>query len=345
MKTKLVLFTIVCLLLGLTTSAVAQSDAIRALHQQATIYASKQNLLSQWSEGNMDSIVNAIIHGGGMEALGISKEQSEKILGYHSDPEVLSIHRELVRLLTEIHGGAFADNLSEETQKKYIDLLMELDSVRQKKANDLINETLTPDQRKKIREFQIATMDESALVSPGMFEVLDISDEQKKQLEEVKKALKPEVEKHIDKMVEHESFYRPKVNEAIGDKLNDVTDPAERMKIISEVLQKFNEQYPGYSQGTTEYLESGKTLSNNLKIKMFDVLTDEQWERMLGLIDNPPDHVKKYFEIQRRIMGINTSQDDGGWQPGPDSWRPGDAIPGAYRIERETRSRFPRGEN
>jgi len=247
-------------------------------------------------------------------------------------------------LRTEMPGGAFAENASEETQKRYLDLMMELDDVREQKANDLLNETLTSDQLRKIKEFQIATMDSSFLVSLSMFEVLDISDEQREQLEEVKKALKPEIERHIDKMVEHKSFYQPMVNEAIGDKLNDVTDPAERMKIISEVLQKFNEQHPGYLQGATEYLESGKILSNNLKIKMFDVLTDEQWERMLDLIDNPPDHVKKYFEIQRRIMGINTSQDDGGWQPGPGSWRPGDPIPMQYRIERNTRRGFPRGE-
>jgi len=80
---------------------------------------------------------------------------------------------------------------------------------------------------------------------------------------------------------------------------------------------------------------------------MFDVLTDEQWERMIDLIDNPPDYVKKILDEKRKAREAETasSGESGEWQPGPGSWQPGDGIPAGYRIERETRSRqFPRGE-
>jgi len=71
---------------------------------------------------------------------------------------------------------------------------------------------------------------------------------------------------------------------------------------------------------------------------------------MLDLIDNPPDYVKKVIAQIRKEMGTDDSSTDtpadtsGGWVPGPGSWRPGDGIPEGYRIERNTRSRFPRGE-
>ena len=32
------------------------------------------------------------------------------------------------------------------------------------------------------------------------------------------------------------------------------------------------------------------------------------------------------------------------WMPGPGAWQPGGAIPEGYRIERNRRSGFPRGE-
>ena len=88
-------------------------------------------------------------------------------------------------------------------------------------------------------------------------------------------------------------------------------------------------------------MESGRALADRLKIEMFDVLNDAQWERMLDLIDNPPEYVKKAIARIRKEMGTEDSS-SGGWQPGPGSWRPGDAIPEAYRQERNTRGNFPR---
>jgi hypothetical protein len=342
MKTFLLTLTAM-LLFGLTTAAFAQSNVLQIpLQQRAKEYEMKQSMLLQWSEGNIASTVHGLVVNGAGEAFGISKEQGQSIFDYEKDADIQSIHEEVSRLSNEAPGGAFAENASEETQKKYLDLMMELNNVRRKKANELVNEILTPDQLKKIKELQIATMDTSFFVSPGMFEALDISNNQRKQLEEIKNKLKPDVEKQISKIVEHQLFYLDKINEAIGNKLDGITDSAERMKIISEVNQKFSEKYPGYAQGTMEYLESGKVLSNNLKIEMFDVLTDEQWNRMIDLIDNPPDHVGKYFEHFHKITGANSSQDNGVWVPGPNSWKPGDPIPGGYREQRQTRGNFPR---
>jgi Ni/Co efflux regulator RcnB len=83
--------------------------------------------------------------------------------------------------------------------------------------------------------------------------------------------------------------------------------------------------------------------------KMFDVLTDEQWARLQKLIDNPPEHAKAYAKKLKEQMG-ESEKTGGAWQPGPNSWRPGDPIPEQYRQQREeqrTRQRpgFPRSES
>jgi len=93
--------------------------------------------------------------------------------------------------------------------------------------------------------------------------------------------------------------------------------------------------------------ESSKTLATELKIEMFDVLTDEQWDRFQKLVDDPPDYIKKIIDqmrnrFERRTDNNPSATSAGTWQPGPDSWRPGDPIPEQYRQQRNQRSRFAR---
>ena len=100
----------------------------------------------------------------------------------------------------------------------------------------------------------------------------------------------------------------------------------------------------------TAMMKSGKEVTDKLKIKMFDVLTDEQWKRLQELVDHPPDYMKRRITQDRQDMerirkaGESAASSAGGWQPGPGSWKPGDGIPETYRIERNQRSRFPRTE-
>jgi hypothetical protein len=89
--------------------------------------------------------------------------------------------------------------------------------------------------------------------------------------------------------------------------------------------------------------------STQFRIRLYDVLTDAQWSRLQELINNPPEHVKV---LLNKLKGLSDEDEKSAeptipnvWVPGPGSWRPGDALPEAYRIERNTRLRqFPRGE-
>jgi hypothetical protein len=68
-------------------------------------------------------------------------------------------------------------------------------------------------------------------------------------------------------------------------------------------------------------------------VKLFDVLTDEQWVRLQDLIDNPPEHAKA---LRERLRDYN-EQAAQTWQPSATPWMTGEAIPESYRQERNAR--------
>jgi hypothetical protein len=115
------------------------------------------------------------------------------------------------------------------------------------------------------------------------------------------------------------------------------------------VLHEMEAEDPEYQRVYDEIQSKGRAFATRFNTLMFDVLTDAQWIRLQRLIDNPPEHA---LVFRRALKGLSDEDEKSTeptrpevWVPGPGSWRPGDAIPGEYRIERNTRLRqFPRGE-
>jgi len=353
----------VIFLLGLATMVSAQDDAARQAReaqrammrspamQQARRNAFKQMMGSFWN-GNGSSLmaVQLFQQDDFREGVGVSKEQSQKLqdsmqnimMNMHNDPDFRPIQDEMGRLMSET-GGPFSENSSEETLTKFFDLQTKMQEVLFTKMNSIVNESLAPDQLKKVKEFQISMMSEMPIVSPGMFEALDLSDSQKKQLDEIKKEMEPEFLKSLDKMIDSQMKFSEKFQDALDDKLAGVTDHEEQRKIIEAIVKKIREENPDIQREEKEMLEDGKLFTNKLKFRMFDVLTDEQMERMAQLIDNPPDYVRKAIAQIRKQMGHDDSpvSESGEWKPGPNSWKPGDPIPEEYLQQRQER-RFPR---
>jgi hypothetical protein len=328
-----------------TQRAMMRSPAMQKMQKNAM----KQGLSSFWNgEGSYLMAIGLLQQDDFREGLGISKEQQQKIQDsmqisshMHEDPAFKTIFEEINKLSME-NGGPFAENASEETQKKFFDLQGQMQNILFERIISNVKENLTPDQMKKVQEFQISTMSEMPIVSPGMFEALDLSDEQKKQLGEIKKEMEPEFEKHLDKMADAQWKFSEKFQEELEGKLDDVTDPEERTRIIKEIAEKVQKSDPEFQRENEEILESGKGLANQLKFRMFDVLTDEQMERMAYLIDNPPDFVKKAIAKIRKEMGHDDDSASGEWKPNANSWKPGDGIPEGYMEHREEqKKRFP----
>ena len=367
MKTKLVLIAVACLLLGLTTSVSAQNNIVTAEHaniinsmnqQMQKDFQVRSTTYFLLSGNEMGNVVSGLLRRNDFrEGIGISQEQNQIIqerlrsIDYATSPDrsndpdftpLLEEERELRRSFSEAVRSNAPFDVLEEIQNNRLEIKMTMAEMQSERRANLFTENLTPEQMKRIQEFHISAMSEANFVFPQMFEALGLSDEQKKQLDEIKKRVVPEFEKHVNRQVEYEGKFREKLNEVLVEKLNAVPDQKERQRLLDDTQRRLRaEMQPEWS----EIMESGKGLADTLKIRMFDVLTDEQWARMIDLIDNPPDYVRKVVEEMReqhRIANVNSSS--GGWQPGPNSWKPGDPVPEQYRIERNVRSRFPRGK-
>jgi len=368
------------LLLGLTTSAFAQQgmppmtpaqqearrkarEERRAIErsspaiQQARKKSMSQYVIDHWNDNaSLIQSMNILGDDNLREGLGISIEQRQKIqdalkhIGTMSivdrrmvanDPDIQLIWDEKSKL-----GDPYAKNTSEETRMKIFDLELKSSELMTKKRQNIVNENLTPDQLQRVMEFQISAMSEIALVSPGMFEALYLSDEQREELGGIKKELDAEFEKLMDRRSDVRLIMSEKLTDEM-DKLQDVLvgvapNSEEWNRLTGDIGKKVAEANPDLWRKMVEVEKTIATFSDELKIRMFDVLTDGQWARLQDLIDNPPDYAKKWIaqvrEANRRALNSLTDV----WIPGPNSWQPGDAIPEAYRIERNERRNFPR---
>ena len=354
------------LLFALATLVFAQSDNNAAARLEA-LQKSREMQRSQinspeiqqrmrdgmmWSmtsmyEGSNLSVMGMLQLDHFREALGVTEEQKQRIQNatfppmdaWQNDPEFKPIMDEMIKLREGAPAGPL-ENASEETRRRFSEIQDKIQDLIFKRMTNKVNDNLTPDQRRKIQEYNISTMVYNPIVSPSMFEALDLSDEQKEHLNEIQKEMKPEFEKSIEKWVNVQVKWQEKFRKAredeLDEKLKGVTDPDEMERIMQEPGTTNHTRTPEELQELIEAVGSGRAFADKLKFRMFDVLTDEQMERMAQLIDNPPDYIKK---MQGRDIHTGDSP-PGEWKPGPDSWKPGDPIPEEYREER--RARFPK---
>ncbi len=234
----------------------AQRAAMRSpATRQAMREGIKRSMRSTWNdEGSNNTVIGMLRLDYFREGLGVSKEISQKIqesfqnvgTAIQDDPNIKPLFEQMGKLHAETPGGFYSENASEETKKKYFDIQMKVQDAIMKRINNIVNENLTPEQLRKIKEYQISTMAQIPFTSPGMFEALDLSDEQRKHLNEIKKELAPEYEKNMDRMAEIQADHQERFQEELGDKLDDVTDPDERNRIMAEVSKKLQESMPDF---------------------------------------------------------------------------------------------------
>jgi len=281
------------------------------------------------------------------EGVGVSSEQVQRIqstmqnIGDNmpNEPAVRPIREELEQFMRETQGGPFAPNATPEIQQRFFELQanlhMKVHETAIGKLQYVINDNLTPDQLKKVRDAQAFVMAENPVVAPAMFEALDLTEAQRNQLDGFKKEIEPEFQKNMDKMIDTQRKLQEKVRGELGRRLETVTDPEERRRLVEETARKIQESDPELQRTMREVMESGREITNKLKSKMYGVLTDEQRKRMTDLLENPPEFIRRMAGRLRNETGSN-----GEWRPTLDSWKPGDPIPEEYR---ETpRARFPR---
>ncbi|MCL2711091.1 MAG: hypothetical protein FWE95_09450, partial [Planctomycetaceae bacterium] len=84
------------------------------------------------------------------------------------------------------------------------------------RLSDAFGNTLTPEQRQTMNEAFLASMSELPIILPDMFEALDLTDTQKRQMEEIKNELDAEFEKTIDDFVTYQMMLRDMIIDELG---------------------------------------------------------------------------------------------------------------------------------
>ena len=373
MKTFTVHSLAAILMLGLTTLVSAQDDPAKALQefQKHSLEEERSKVTSEmyaaWNDDDSRFKSHDLLYIHDFrEGIGVSNEQHRNILesagqriSIHSNeiPATVAIREEMQKLREGIRSP-FHLNAPEDAKRRMAELEEQIQvamhdrtlEIKRENTINAINEHLTPDQLRKVQEFQIFAMSELSYISPSMFEALDLSDDQRQQLGDIKKGMEPDFKKWVDRTVDAKlKFFEKRLAEykmEIDDTDSEHRKVTYSLHNIPEVEAKIRKAHPEIQRELNESMESGKELAGKLKIEMFDVLTDEQWERMLNLIDNPPEYAKKIIaRMRERGEKENANASTGTWVPGPGAWQPGSsAIPEQYRQERNSRSRFPRGE-
>jgi hypothetical protein len=285
-------------------------------------------------------------------AFGVSDEQYQSIQDFQpkmmvemqKNPEFLKIMGEMQAIQNP--NDPFLQNANEETRKKLLDIQGRIMSLSMNLMSDVIDNTLTAEQKQKMAEAQLAIMEEMPMISPSIFEVLNLTDAQKQQMEGIKKELEPEFEKNLETFADDSVILANKMfdemekqggfEELFGNPANIQKRMPEFQEKIQTMQKKLLED-PEYKRIHDRVNSQSQAFSTQLKTKMFDVLTDEQWARLQKLIDSPPEHAKLLAKKMKEQKAA--SEKAGAWQPGPNSWKPGDPIPEQYRQERRERTR------
>jgi len=320
--------------------------------QQMMRNSMRRSMMSNYEGPNHGMVMGMLQMDHFREALGVTEEQNRRIqdvmrpsMNPPNDPELRSVMDEMGKLHAENPGGPFGENTSEETRKKFTDLQEKMQDAFTKRMENAVNDNMTPDQIKKIQEYNLSMVSHSPFVSPKAFEALDLSDDQKVQLDQIKKEMAPEFERYIEKWADTQAKFNAKIQKDMQDdldeKLKDVTDPDEFERILREPRSIRVDADSVEHQEMMATQEAGTAFTNRLRLRVSDILTDEQRERLERLINDPPEYIKKMQGryLHHPQMTQDAPQPESEWRPGPDSWKPGDGVPEEY-VE-EQRARFP----
>lgn len=210
-----------------------------------------------------------------------------------------------------------------------------------------IEETLTPEQLNKYREVQIQ-ISGGEINHPGWFEPLDLTDEQRAELDAIHKERETEMNRLLDEDTELHLERLRKIQDDMKEQTKN--NPTISNDEFTQIFQKSQEKItkaekaaPTFQEKQRSIRERRKNLSTKYKEKFMNVLTDEQLDKMQHIIDNTSEFVKKRFEKELGISKVSQPEEKSQadpWQPGPDSWKPGDGLPEEFKQQRKE-GRFP----
>jgi Ni/Co efflux regulator RcnB len=309
----------------------------------------KSDIRGYWSGQSAEQMAFTVMDFPELHATyNLSDEQYKKLKDWYdnidsvrdNDPE----HQKFLEEIRAMNNpdDPFPLNVDEETKNKMIVLEGWGIAWMNNYYSTGIRSILTPEQMRKIQETHLANMEDFPIISPYLFEALDLTDAQKQQMKEIKEELEPEFEKNLEDFVNGQLYVVNRMYDELEKRgVKDIEAMMKELSAVENLLAKD----PDCKRAVDHVQTIRKQFATRFKTRMLDVLTNEQWTRLQKLIDDPPEHVKAV----RKKFGMNKGESEKSqtWTLGPDSWKPGDGVPEEYRQERNKRTRrgFPRAED
>ena len=335
-------------------------------------YHMSENRLRYWAmwdgNGASQSVQPFVFYDDFRRGIGLTDEQHDQLsfmysrngsMGHWYRTRALT-HPELAALLEESdrrnasrREDPYGERLTEEDKQAIIANSEKTSAIYRAETQKDVENLLTPDQMQAVREYELAMMEEFPILNPSMFECLDLTETQKAEMAAIKQAMEPEFKQIVEELVEAEEVLQmlkfdlfEKVGIHFDEEGQAVDENGDSLQSDPEAMKKKINLLESELSGNVEVQTRMKRLHERaggfmrgFKFEMFDVLTDEQMTKMQHIIDNPPEYVKKRRDQMQKARAGREEKDQ--WQPGMDSWRPGDPIPKEY-LEQRPERRFPR---
>jgi len=287
---------------------------------------------------------------GGENELGLSNEQRERLSFLYKDNEIMrdlfiqmhanptpefALALEAERA-AQLPDDPFFERATEEQKNALREAsLMTLDLLMAATQTE-IEETLTSEQMLVVRKMEMQLMPEMGIPFPSMFDPLDLTDDQKAEMNRIVDEMKVE----FDSLTQEQATLRVEQSVAIFGSLRGRTFASneEFQRTMQEIHREFVPS-EAMRRRAENLREQGTQFVTLLQNRLMNVLTDEQLDRMQQILDETPETVKQALAQMR--AGREAQSQSPRYVPGPDSWRPGMPLPAQFRQER-TRGNFPR---
>ena len=355
MRTKLLLLTVACLVFFSERGHSQPTDTPQNDYEQLwlspkrqleTRKSSENFVRSYWEgQGVHRTVLEALECPSVRSAWSVSEEQFQQF----NDSVNASINTpEALDMFNKLDGAGWSyDSDDEETRRRFEYLAEQSASLLHNARTDALDSILTQEQKQIIDESLLSSLGETPIVSPSMFEVLNLTDTQRQEMERIKKEFETAFEEMLEDYVNSQMILSNKWHSEVArqDNPNRRMSREELQERNRAVFRKLMSEDREYKSIHEDIQSKSIAFTERFKVEIFDVLTDEQWARLQDLIDNPPRHARIFIAKLREQRGVTEENKGNVWVPGPGSWQPGDPIPESYRIQRNTRGNFPRPAN
>ena len=368
MKTKLPLAAVLCLLLFAFAAHAQQQEPTaeqvqrqieenlryfqtprKQIEEQASEFAA---LSSPWSGQGSWIPLRMFLRTGNEAELGLTDTQKERFsflykeneLGVewfrkmHENPTPEFAQAMEAARAAEIPDDRFFERASEEQKNAFREATMMTTRLWLEGMQAEIEETLSPEQMLQVRKLEMQLMPELGIPYPSMFDPLDLTDEQKKDMNKISDEMRGEFDHLLQESVKIKAERLASVSQSLQGK--PFSSHGEFWKSFQEEHRQFVPS-EAMRKKSMDLHEQGTKLMTLLRTRLMNVLTDEQLDRMQQIMDESPEFVKQVLaEFKKRREAQAKAP---GYVPGPDSWRPGDPVPAQFKEEHRT-GRFPRSE-